>query len=80
MFKSRVFEHAITHRFELTKFLRQSKADKMFVAALKDLRLGKCSEETANCMAQLSRALEPRLDDSATHIFFKRMEHCSLIA
>lgn len=70
MFKSRVFEHAITHRFELTKVLRQSEADKMFVAALKDLRLGKCSEESSNCMAQLSRALEPRLDEDATHIFF----------
>lgn len=72
MFESRVFEHAITHRFELTKVLRQSEADKMFVAALKDLRLGKCSEESCNCMAQLSRALEPRLDEDATDIFFKR--------
>ena len=72
MFKSRVFEHAITHRFELTKVLRQSEADKMFVAALKDLRLGKYSRATSNCMAQLSRALEPRLAEDATHIFFKR--------
>jgi len=69
MLKSRVFEHAIAHRFELTKVLRQSEADKMFVAALKDLRLGKCSEETSNCMAQLSRALE---NEMGTHIFFKR--------
>ena len=66
------YEHAITHQFELTKVLRQSEADKMFVAALKDLRLGKCSEETSNFMAQLSRGLEPRLAEDATHIFFKR--------
>ena len=72
MFKSRVFEHAITHQFQLAKVLRQSEADKMFVAALKDLRLGKCSEETSNFMAQLSRGLEPRLAEDATHIFFKR--------
>ena len=71
LFKSRVFEHAITHQFQLTKVLRQPEADKMFVAALKDLRLGKCSEETCNFMAQLSRGLEPRLAEDATHIFFK---------
>ena len=72
MFKSIVFQHAIAHRFELTKVLRQSDGDKIFAAALKDLRYGKCSQETADCMEQLSRELEPGLAENATHIFFKR--------
>jgi len=71
MFKSRVFEHAITHRFELTKVLRQSETDKMFIAAVNDLRVGNCTRETADFIKQLSRELEPQVAKDAIHIFFK---------
>ena len=31
MFQSRIFERAVTHRFQLTKVMRQSEADKKLV-------------------------------------------------
>ena len=72
MFHSRVFEHAITHRFELTILLRQNAADKSFVHALKDLMAGTCSQETASFMSSLSREMVADLNERASHIFFKR--------
>lgn len=44
MFKSPLFDAAITHRFSLTKVMRQDKNNKMFLKALAYLRLGNCPE------------------------------------
>ena len=48
MFLSRVFGYAITHRFQLTKVLRQlDTVNTMFKNCLSDVRLGTCNKETA---------------------------------
>ena len=47
MFKSTVFQFAVPHRFRLTKVMRQSESNKLFLDALSDVRLGVCSNETA---------------------------------
>ena len=46
IFLSKVVQHAITRRFQLTKVMHQSENDKLFVAALKDVRLGMCLSES----------------------------------
>lgn len=63
LFKSRVFEHAITHRFELTKVMQQYEMDKMFISVVSEFRIGRCSQATANF---------PQVAENATSIFFKR--------
>ena len=70
MFRSRVFGCAVTHRLQLTKVIRQSEADKQFLAALKDIRLGLCHNDTAAFIANLKRDLPLDVNDSAVHIFF----------
>ena len=73
MFLSRVFGYAITHRFQLTKVLRQwDTVNTMFKKCLSDVRLGTCSQETAAFIEKLSRSLDPQLKSVATHIFFKK--------
>ena len=72
MFTSHVFRHAVPHRFQLTKVLRQSEDNKFFLDALSDVRLGICSKETAAFIETLSRDLSPELNSVATHIFFKK--------
>ena len=72
MFTSKVFEHAIPHRFQLTKLLRQSESTAYFLNALSDVRLGICSAETAAFIKSLSRSLDQQLSEITTHIFFKK--------
>ena len=72
MFTSDLFQFAFPHRFQLTKILRQSEHNKLFLAALSDVRLGVCSNETAAFIDRLSRDLSPHLKLAATHIFFKK--------
>ena len=79
MLKSKVFQHAITHRFQLTKVMRQSETDKLFVAAQKDVRLGMCSSESGTFISQLARDPAPQLANDATHIFSKGMQFFSSI-
>ena len=71
MFISNVFKHAIPHRFQLTKLLRQLESNKSFLNALSDVRFGQWSDESAPFIATLSRNLDAKLDEIATHIFFK---------
>ena len=61
----------ITHRFQLTKVMHQFQTDKLFVAALKDVRLGMYSSESGTFISQLARELAPQLVKSAMHIFSK---------
>ena len=75
MFHSAVFQRAMTHRFELTEVVRQ--VHKEFLAALRDIRLGRCSLQTTQYLTALSRALAPEIDSKATHIYLKKL-HVSL--
>ncbi len=72
MFISNVFKHAIPHRFQLTELLRQSESNKSFLNALSDVRFGQCSDESARFIGTLSRSLDAKLDEIATHIFFRK--------
>ena len=72
MFTSIVFQHAVPHRFQLTKVLRQSEENAFLLHALSEVRLGICSEETAQYIKHLSRNIQPELEAIATHIFFKK--------
>ena len=47
MFSSIVFQHAVPHRFQLTKVLRHSEESALLLHALSEVRLGVCSEATA---------------------------------
>lgn len=58
MFRSRLFGVAIPHRFELRLLMRQNLADKTFITALKELRLGLCSPETEVLLKSLARPLK----------------------
>ena len=73
MFTSIVFQHAVPHRFQLTKVLRQSGENALLLHALSEVRLGICSEETAQYIQHLSRNIQPELETIATHIFFKKL-------
>ena len=55
MFQSPVFEKAITHRFELTRLMRQDSADPCFNKALGELQVGDCSDERARFLESLSQ-------------------------
>lgn len=69
LFRSRLFEVAIPHRFELKQLMRQNLADRTFITALKELRLGICSPETEGFLKFLDRPLE----GEAVDIFFTKL-------
>ena len=69
LFRSRLFDVAIPHRFELKHLMRQSMADKTFITALTELRLGVCSPETEHFLKALSRPLE----GEAVEIYFTKL-------
>lgn len=73
MFESPLFDHAISHRFALTKVMRQSEEDREFLKALSEIRFGQCSNETETYLCSLSRELPRPLKECATHIFFRKM-------
>ena len=70
MFHSPIYQSAITHRYELTTVLRQE--NKEFLDALKEIRVGQCSEKTFEYINFLSRSLEISKDEMS-HIYFKRL-------
>ena len=70
MFHSPIYQSAITHRYELTTVLRQE--NKEFLDALKEIRIGQCSEKTFEYINSLSRSLEISKDEMS-HIYFKRL-------
>ena len=73
MFESPPFDFAISHRFALTKLMRQSEKDQRFLKALADIRLGLCSMESEEYLCSLKRTLPAVLEQSATHIFFRKI-------
>ena len=73
MFKSPLFDLAISHRFALTKLMHQSENDQRFLKVLADIRLGLCSMESEEYLCSLKRTLPAVLEQSATHIFFRKI-------
>ena len=73
MFKSPLFDFAISHRFALTKLMHQSEKDQRFLKVLADIRLGLCSMESEEYLCSLKRTLPAVLEQSATHIFFRKI-------
>ena len=73
MFESPLFDHAICHRFALTKVMRQSEEDREFLRALSEIRFGQCSNETETYLCSLNRELPRPLKECATHIFFHKI-------
>ena len=73
-FQSRIFSAAICQRFQLSKILRQDRADPRFISALQELRLGNCSRENELFLKSLDRPLPPKLATTqAVHIYFQKM-------
>ncbi len=68
-----VFNDVFPHRFELTRILRQQETEHRLIAALDQLRLGKCDDETEKYLRSLSRKMDSCHDISPVHIFFKRL-------
>ncbi|KAK3701844.1 hypothetical protein QZH41_003033 [Actinostola sp. cb2023] len=73
VFCSLVFRVTFPHRNELTIILRQREEDVEFLGALRELRLGQCSEKSHRFLSALSRNLDANTSANATHIFFKKL-------
>ena len=63
MLYSPLFVFGIPHRFALTKLMRQSEDDKLFLSAIADVRKGQCSISSQ----------QGALQEVATHIFFRKV-------
>ena len=72
-FTSPLFIRAISHRVELTTIMRQNEEDKVFVACLKEIRVGKCGPESMAFLKKMSRDLPEEINRSVIHVFFKRL-------
>ena len=73
MFESPLFDLAISHRFALTKVMRQSENDKHFINVLAEIRLGWCSKGSEDYICSLKSSLSANLEKSVTHVFFRKM-------
>ena len=73
MFESPLFDLAISHRFALSKVMRQSENDKHFLSALAEIRLGWCSKDSEDYISSLKISLSADLEESATHISFRKI-------
>lgn len=73
MFYSPLFDFGIPHRFALTKLMRQSEDDKLFLSAIADIRKGQCSISSQQYLSSLDRVLPEALQEVATHIFFRKV-------
>ena len=73
IYESQLFNDVFPHRFELTRILRQQETEHRLIAALDQLRLGKCDDETEKYLRLLSRKTDSCHDISPVHIFFKRL-------
>ena len=73
MFKSQIFQQAISHRFELTQSMRQDETEKQFIACQDELRAGTCSKDSEILIQGLERDLPEELKEEATLIFFRKI-------
>ncbi|EDO36997.1 predicted protein [Nematostella vectensis] len=69
-----IFQHAFHHRFELLDIVRQDQAETEFVTCLKEVRIGYSSDSSTQLLKRLERDLPDEINQSATQIFFTRLE------
>ena len=73
MFRSKLFERAITHRFELTTIMRQDAESQVnFINCLKEIRIGQCSDASLAFIKALASPIQVPEEDT-THIFFRKL-------
>lgn len=63
IYESQLFNDVFLHRFELTRILRQQETEHRLIAALDQLRMGKCDDGTETYLRSLSRKTD-RCDDA----------------
>ena len=63
-FTSPLFIRAISHRVELTTIMRQNEEDKVFVACLKEIRVGNRGPESMAFLKKMSRDLPEEINRS----------------
>ena len=76
VYESKLVGEVFSHRFELTKILRQGQSEMQFKKALDMIRSGRCDDETERYFTDLSRELPSRTDspvETLIHIYFKRL-------
>ncbi|XP_028417370.1 ATP-dependent DNA helicase PIF1-like [Dendronephthya gigantea] len=83
VYESKLFGEVFSHRFELTKVLRQNLSEVRLKEALNVIRYGNCDDDTERYLCSLSRDFPPSLNvapasssthsSSPVHIFFKRL-------
>ena len=73
LFEAEIFKVSFPHRYELLSLRGQLKGSSAFLKALKDLRVGQCSEESENLLSLLRRPLDEDLENVATHIYFRKI-------
>lgn len=73
VFDSPLFIKWIPRRYKLKMLLRQNENGKEFVACLREVRMGKCSDISHAFIKSLARPLSDEVKETATHIFFKRL-------
>ena len=83
VYESKLFGNVFSHRFELTKVLRQEESEIRLKEALDMIRYGKCDDDTEQYLRYLSRDFPPSSNTgpvsnpiktaSPVHIFFKRL-------
>ena len=57
----------------LFDFVRKCKEDKQFLKVLSEKRMGQCGHETEQYIYSLNRDLPQHLQESVTHIFFRKI-------
>ena len=73
IYESRIFNDVFRHRVELTKILRQSESEELFMDLLEMLRVGKCNDEAEDYARSLSREIAAPEENESIHIYFKKV-------
>ena len=73
IYESELFDKCLPHRYELLEIMRQNLTEHEFLACLKDIRLGECTENSLKVIESLERDLPEELDKEAVHIYFKKL-------
>lgn len=73
IYESELFDKCFPHRFELLTNMRQNSSEHEFLQCLREVRLGKCTEDSQEMIKILERKLPVDLDKDAVHIVFKKI-------
>ena len=77
IYESKLFGEVFSHRFELTKILRQDDSEMQFIEALDMIRTGRCNDKTERYFNDLSWELPSGSGspvETPIHIYFKRLQ------